>query len=168
MKLTLKKDERPLPERIAHAFTTLTSSSRALNKRSDEYASRIQNIDQLIQKLNLGVEAWVQTEGGWEDDNQDFEHHFVGYTRFHRGWGLALKTVTGNDRNPERDRSEEWPFNEAPRAIRILGVAKIPELLERLAKKADAMTEKIGSASDQSKELAEFIKDAADEQSEKK
>src|ERR1700735_4513106 len=54
----------------------------------------------------------------------------VGYTKAGGKWGLAIRSVSGNEGNG--NTSEDlWPFNEAPRGLGVRSVAKIPDLLDK-------------------------------------
>jgi len=44
---------------------------------------------------------------------------------------LAIRSVSGNEGNGNTNE-DLWPFNEAPRGLRIRTVAKIPDLLDKL------------------------------------
>jgi hypothetical protein len=56
--------------------------------------------------------------------------------------GLAIRNVEGHEGFDDEKR-DEWPFNEAPRALRVKAVAKIPELLEELIKDGTEMIAKV-------------------------
>ena len=94
--------------------------------------------------------------GAWWDRS-------VGYTKLKDRWGIALRTRQGDDGRPDEDSEELWPFNEAPRWMRIEGVGKLPDLLGALLKQADDTTKKIRAKVEQANQLAEAISGVADD-----
>jgi hypothetical protein len=51
--------------------------------------------------------------------------------------------VEGNHRHPDRETTEAWLFGDAPRALRLEAVDKIPDLLEKLSEQAAFAIQKI-------------------------
>ena len=58
---------------------------------------------------------------------------------------------------------EVWPFNDAPRWMRIEAVGKLTDLLESLLKQAKDATTKIRDKTSQAYELAETIRKVAED-----
>ena len=52
-------------------------------------------------------------------------------------------------------------FNEAPRSLRVEAIDKIPDLLEKLIKEAEAIAKKVRAKVSQATELAEAIQQTA-------
>jgi hypothetical protein len=88
----------------------------------------------------------------------------VGYTKVGGDWGLALRTTNGHNSFEDSHREEVWPFNEAPRWLRVEGVGKLPDLLETLVKRADETTKKIQGKAKQASEIAAALAAAAEKQ----
>jgi hypothetical protein len=154
-------NEPSAPERVQAAFRQLSATAISLNAASDELGKTITELDAALKYLNLGIPAWVQICGN-EDENGDFWSRNIGYARIGNQWGIALGTIRGNNNFDHADE-EEWLFNDAPRWMRIEGIAKIPELLEKLTKQASDTTERIKKKTAEAKELAVAIKAAAAE-----
>ena|SRR6266853_714645 len=154
-------NEPSAPERVQAAFRKLSAAATSLNAASDELGKTITELDAALKYLNLGVPAWVQICGN-EDENGNYWTRSIGYARIGNQWGIALGTVSGNNNFDDADE-EEWLFNDAPRWMRIEGVAKIPELLEKLTKQASETTERIKKKTAEAKELTAAIKAAASE-----
>ncbi len=163
MKIPAPKDNTPLPERTVEAFKELAGSAAALNTTSDELGRFITSMDQSIQRLNLGIEAWVDTDGGWSDPTGEYEKHLVGYAKIRGTWGIALRVSRGYEHDPESCSEESWLFNDAPRDLRVDAVEKLPELLDRLKKKAESTSKKIAEKTQRAKEVADAMKRAASE-----
>ncbi len=152
----------PLPERVQNSFKQLSLAAAELNAASDALAVAMSVWEAALEKLNLGISAWVTISGsGGEDD--DWWTRDVGYTRIRGKWGIALKTASGNYSCPEMDSEEKWLFNDAPRWMRIEAVGKIPELLEALLKQADDTTKKTKAKTEQAYELAMAMSKAGEE-----
>jgi hypothetical protein len=150
----------PVSERVQSAFRKLTVSASNLNSASDDLRVVINELDDALRKLNLGVSAWVKIAG--DDDGRDeYWSRDLGYTRIGRTWGIALREVEGNYNWPDEAKVESWPFNDAPRWLRADAVGKIPDLLEKLADQADGTTKRIKQKATEARELTTAINAAA-------
>ncbi len=138
------------PERITAAFEKLTVSAKTINDASGELAKPVASLEKALQRLNVGVACWTKISGG--SDEYDYWSQDVGYARVKGEWCLAIRTVSGNEGDPERESQEIWPFNEAPRYLRIKGVDKLPDLIEALIEATNAtakrLSEKVAPAQD--------------------
>ena len=130
---SLQQDER-LVERVSAAFEKLAVSATELNVASDAFTRPISNIDAALQKLNLGVPAWVKFAGDNDDVYQRFWTRSLGYAKVSGRWGIAIRTLSGDYDAPIE---EAWLFNDAPRSYRLDALEKLPDLLEELAKTSD-------------------------------
>ncbi len=156
----MPSNSNSLSERVTNSVEQLSLVAADLNKASDELGRAISAIDAVLQSLNLGVPTWIQIHGN-EDQYLDYWSREVGYAKVGNKWGVALRTLEGNYNSPEDERCDSWLFNDAPRWIRIEGVAKIPDLLEALIKNAEETTKKIRSKTTEANNLALAIAQAA-------
>jgi hypothetical protein len=69
--------------------------------------------------------------------------------------------MSGNHNDVEDSNVEEWLFNDAPRALRIESVEKLPDLFESLVKEADAATKQIRTKTQRAQALATALTDSA-------
>jgi len=129
-------------ERIQESFTKLKEASSFLNTVSDELGYSIANLHAALKKLNLGITSWVRVRGAQDENSGYYWHHDLGYAKFSGKWGLAIRTVSG-EYGPPEEEVDQWPFNEAPRSLRIEAVEKIPDLLERLVSDVNDTSAKI-------------------------
>ena len=88
---------------------------------SDELGKSIGVLDAALKKLNLGISTWSRLDR-WEDAFGNYSSRYLGYAKVNNRWGIALRTVAGNNNQPEEATVEEWLFNDAPRALRIEAV----------------------------------------------
>lgn len=140
-------DPISLSERVSSSFSQLYCVAADLNAVSDELGRSVAHIDDALKKLNLGITVWVKISGwsGGRFDEEAFFTEDIGYARVGNKWGISLRKVEGNHRDPDDADVESWLFNDAPRALRLSAIDKIPELLEKLsseAAKATAMIQK--------------------------
>ena len=149
----------PLRQRVSGAFEKLVASAAELNAVSDEIAKPISAIEATLQKLNLGVSAWTQFELIRDDYDLYHETRYIGYTKVSQRWGLAIRRTMGIDGEPEG--SEEWHFNDAPRAYRLEALEKLPELLEKLAETSGKTAAKLRKGITLTKQVAETISQMA-------
>ena len=127
-------DTKPLS--IHQRFATLSSAAADLNKASDELSKAITVLDDSLQKLNLGITAWVVYLDRIQEDCPSYDRDELGYARINGKWGLAIHRITGDADSGEHQEKGSWPFNEAPREMRVLAVNAVPSLLHALTERA--------------------------------
>jgi hypothetical protein len=135
-----------LAQKVASSFSVLSSAASDLNAVSDKLGKSVTEIDAALKKLNLGIAVWVKVvEGESTDQFQDssFWSEDLGYAKINGKWGLSLRRVDGDYRSPDEERVEAWLFSDAPRALRLTAIDKIPELLEELSRNAVKYTVQI-------------------------
>ena len=97
-----------------------------------------------MRNLSLGITGWVTfADRSPDHDANLYDFDQVGYAKSGGKWGLSIRTWSGYSEAEGSDKIEHWPFNEAPRALRVRAVAKIPALLDRLNKDAIAAAKSI-------------------------
>jgi hypothetical protein len=160
---TKQEPKVPPAERVQDSYKRLASAAKNLNVASDGLGKAISVLEAAIQKLNLGVSAWVRLSG-WESENGfDWWSREIGYTKLRDRWGIALRKMSGNLNFPDDDLVEQWMFNEAPRWMRAEAVGKIPDLLEALLRQAQDTTKVIKDKTAQAYELAVAMSKVAEE-----
>jgi hypothetical protein len=133
-----------LAQRVGAAYQQLSSVASDLNQISDELGKSISEVDGALKKLNLGVEVWVQmSHKSVDPDGLDFYIERVGYTKVNGIWGIGLRTESGREDEPDRETTNEWLFNDAPRTLRLAAIGRLPDLLEALSKEAVTTTAKL-------------------------
>ena len=110
-------------------WAELQSLGGDLNKASDEYNKIIEEFEEKLRKLNLGVSVWVPT---------DFEyapafHWYLGYTRDESQWGIYL--TPGPEKLTNQlvyDSERGYRLTAAPRKLRLLVSPHFIDLLWEL------------------------------------
>jgi hypothetical protein len=59
-------------------------------------------------------------------------------------------------------QAESWLFNDAPRTLRLRGIEKIPDLIEKLIADTEDTAKRIKAKLDQAKQLAAAVNSIAD------
>jgi len=149
--MTAKTDS--LNQRISNSYKQLTEAATELNAVSDELGKFVTALDAALRRLNLGITTWLRLESR-EDGSGNYTKRDLGYAKIGNKWGIALRTMTGNHNDVEDSNVEEWLFNDAPRALRIESVEKLPDLFESLVKEADAATKNIRTKMERAQALA--------------
>ena len=149
-------------DRVRNSYKQLASASHSLNCASDGLKEAISVLDAALERLNLGIAAWVKLSGD-EDEDGAWWSRDIGYTRIGDSWCIALRTQSGDYRWPERDSEQEWPFAQAPRWMRIEAVAKLPDLFEALLKQTEDATRKLEKRTEQVLELGVAMSGVLDE-----
>lgn len=153
MTLIVKNSPTAVPE----IFKKLQDCAAVLNAASDELGRAIADADAALKKLNLGISAWVELFEHKDESSGDFTDRGLGYAKVNGRWCIALRTREGCFAEGTV-HSEEWPFNEAPRALRAEAVEKLPDLLTALARAADDTTADIEAKTVKAREFAAAIK----------
>src|SRR5580700_10089175 len=118
-----------LPERVAGSVQKLSLVATDLNNASDELSQAISAIDTVLQSLNIGLATWTKIEdGNGLPDDERYWQRDIGYAKIGNKWGVALRDVAGHYSWPDEETCDSWLFNDAPRWLRIEGIAKIPDL----------------------------------------
>lgn len=149
--MTAKTDS--LNQRISSSYKQLTQAATELNAVSDELGKFVTALDAALRRLNLGIATWIRLESR-EDGSGNYAKRDLGYAKIGNKWGIALRTMSGNHNDVEDSNVEEWLFNDAPRALRIESVEKLPDLFESLVKEADAATKTIRTKTERAQALA--------------
>ena len=134
----------------------LKSISEALNNSSDSLNSTLTQINDEINKLNLGIEVWLERSplilvNGKAPENPPTPNDhtleegalILGYARTSEGWGLAVKEAKfqegfyGRDAKlllRETHEKKVVPLLKTPRPVRAAAIRLIPFLLKALKK----------------------------------
>jgi hypothetical protein len=153
---------KPALEKLQTTYKQLSHAAIDLNTASDELGKPIRIWEGALKRLNLGVSAWVELSSGGEGPR--WWDRSVGYTKLKEGsWGIGLRTREGRDDHPDDSSEDLWPFNDAPRWMRVEAVGKLPDLLDALLKQAEDTTKNIRTKIEQANRLAEAISRVADD-----
>jgi hypothetical protein len=154
-------DSVPLPVRLAESYKRLAASADALGSKTHQFSKIITELERVLAKLDLNVEAWEKLRGSDEDGRGNFWHEWVGYAKVKGKWCIALSETRGNHHNDPEDSTDlTWCFDEGPRSLQINAIDKLPDLLEALAKTADKTSRKLDQKLDQVREYTEAIQAA--------
>lgn len=148
-------ENQPIPD-VSASFQRLKEAATRLNTVSDELGKSIAVLDAALKQLNLGVSTWVSIESYQDPATADYWAKQIGYAKVGSKWGIALSERSGNY-NADFHDSEEWLFNEGPRALRIEAVVKLPELLEALTAKASETAEEIKAQIGRAQEVVSAV-----------
>jgi hypothetical protein len=155
----ISKEDVLLSERVSASYRQLSLAASHLNLVSDELGKSIAVLDGALKKLNLGITCWLRIDR-WEDTLGSYSSRYLGYAKVNNRWGIALRIVTGNDAKPDEATIEEGLFNDAPRALRIESIDKLPDLFEQLIKEADATIGKVQARTLSARRLAAALGEA--------
>jgi hypothetical protein len=150
-----------LADRVQASYLQLSAVASDLNSISDELGNSVAEIDAALKRLNLGIEVWVQITFS-RDDEFGYYCDEIGYAKVDGRWGIALKSASGNEQDPEGERSEQWLFNDGPRKLRLSSIEKLPELLRKLSEEAVDTANQIKSKLADAKAVAAAVKSAAE------
>lgn len=153
----MKSKKTALPERVFVSYQKLSVAASDINTASDELGEAVSELDAALKKLNLGVTAWTTIRGTTNQAGDYWCDDEIGFAKIGNKWGIALRKVSGNQYDPESETEEAWLFNDAPRLLRIEGVEKLPDLLDKLIQETQKTAKHIKSNAAYAKELATAI-----------
>jgi len=132
---------------VTVSFSKLTTMATGLNAVSDELGKSVAQVDSALKNLNIGIPVWVPIKSwdGGEMDDYEYWSEDIGYSKINGKWGISIRRVEGNHRNPDRETTEAWLFGDAPRALRLEAIDRIPDLLEKMTDQAAFAIQKIHS-----------------------
>jgi hypothetical protein len=154
----------PPSERINTSYKQLKSITPELHSAATELSKTINELNDALEPLRLGVTAWAVIASGEDENNGYYWSRFVGYTQVDHSWGIALKQASGSHNNNEHDETI-WAFSKAPRWMVIESIAKLPDVFEALIERVKDTTEKLKARTKQAGDLVAAIKLAAEEAS---
>ena len=154
----------------------LEPTAKRLNAATDELNKALQTIQDKLNAMGVGVEAWIDeplTATDWRDifdrddeptGHREFDADELGYGRLGDGWALLVRTrryVEGPDPGTgflkteayEDSPGERKPLLRAARNLRVEAVALIPNLIDVLKAQADHALKRI----EQAKKIAESL-----------
>jgi hypothetical protein len=141
-----------MPEKSLTSFQQLSEAAASLNKATDELTETITQLNQALNRLNIGIPVWVKVVQ-WDDERNmgAYEVEQLGFAKIEGEWSIGIRRVEGHDDSPEPDEVREiWPFNSAPRELRLRAVNELPNVIDELgnaaAKTAQAVTKKLAEA----------------------
>ena len=156
---------------LSSQFAALSDVAKRLNAKSDSVNQLIEQYENELRGLNVGLEAWVllRTEPGSEDvpapsprgTRQQARATTVtieislGHARGDDGWGLYVKRIAYKPQNPILfppasgevvSVSKLIRLADASRATRVEAIAAFPKLLEALKTAAESAVQTIENA----------------------
>jgi hypothetical protein len=150
---------------VADHFRALSSVATNLNKSSDELTKSVGVLDVALKKLNIGITVWVKY-ASWAMEPPEYGSDQIGYAKISGKWGIALRSVFGDESRDEESENGPWLFGEAPREMRLRAVDHLPELIENLGKVAFNTAKKLNEKAQQVSELAAVVEQIAKEEDE--
>jgi hypothetical protein len=144
-------------EKVQTDFQALSVVASSLNSASDELTKVVGILDAALQKLNIGLSAWINYTNRETEQPDEIDEDQIGYCKINGKWGIGLRRVWGNVQTDFYDYEGPWLFNDSPREMRLNSVDKIPELIAALNKTASEMTKKVQEKTKGVRELAGVI-----------
>jgi hypothetical protein len=148
----------------------LSTLSEHLNTVTDELNTALKDVETRLNKLSLGVEAWVTKKPLQEECHESGTNTHgeptrgrtateLGYAKLSDGWALAVRNVWyGQLLEPTGTGSWEWydtgeqsvygakPLLRASRSLRAAAVDRIPDLIDALHQAGTKMAEAVEKA----------------------
>jgi hypothetical protein len=140
----------------------LSRLAEKLNQESDAFTTRLASLNEKLNKLNLGVEVWLErsplsdqlTAGNPMRDTN--EQTLLGFAKTPDGWGLAVKDVRIERGYYENDLDCPWNCTyevsqpklllKSSRQLRLKAASALPLLLEDIKEKAEQVLAQIEKA----------------------
>jgi hypothetical protein len=145
--------------KLQSSFKTLSAAANNLNAASDAFGEAVRAVDESLNKLNPGVEAWVVVSRSASDENAPWEvsEDRLGYAKTNGRWGLSLTTVEIDNEDGEEDTQGSWLFNDAPRGLRLRAIDHVPALVEALAREVGHTAKRVAESVEIAQQIAGSI-----------
>jgi hypothetical protein len=151
---------------LSRRFADLREVANRLNEQSDSITTLIEQFQETLRQLNLGLEAWIPLQS----EESAFTPPFgakqpipvtvetsLGYARGEDGWALYVKRTAyranaapgplGLAQKGEAVKVNKWiKLLDSSRSVRIAALDGFPKLLEALKTSAESAVQAIGTA----------------------
>lgn len=115
-----------IPVRKSASLDVLTETSKKINTATKRLTAAVEQFNEALKRLNLGVPVWIEVCGRSPDDHI-VETQELGYAKVKGKWGVCIRfTVEGLGPDPEE---KEWHFEDAPREMRVNASGSFNKLL---------------------------------------
>jgi hypothetical protein len=148
---------------IGTRFRSLSTTAASLNKTSDELTEVVGILDEALKNLNIGLTVWESFAFGAEEP-PDYSADQIGYAKVNGRWGIALRSIWGNESYDDHHSDGPWLFGEAPRELRIQAVDHLPKVIQKLAKEAAETVKKLNAKAKDVRGLIAVVEDVTKEQ----
>ena len=148
----MNEHSNPVFDRVNESLLSLFGNAQLLNEASDNLKKSIAYLETSLKQLGLGIFAWVTVSSS--NDGGAYSGHKLGYAKIGPRWGFVIRLEEGHEAHPDSEVIEMFPFNDAPRHLRLMAVEKIPELIEKLNTEAIATTTRINAKSAEVSQIA--------------
>jgi hypothetical protein len=140
-----------MTDAIQASLHKLHSLSEDLNKASDILTAELNSVETALNKLKLGVSAFVRLRQ--EDAGDGYTRIFMfGYYKLKGKWGLVhYEYIEGFEDDDDRGLIF---LRDAPRDMRILAGGKLAELITKIAENAAETTKNATLRAKEAKEIA--------------
>jgi len=150
----------PLASTIQASFSELAKTATEVNEVSDALGKFIVEIEDGLKSLNLGVASWAVISDKSSPDGLKTWREEIGFDKINKKWCIAVRSLVEAEYADEYLEFDQWPFNEAPRWLRIKAVDHLPALLLKLNKDAQNVKKHISSKMGPAAEVANGVKTA--------
>jgi hypothetical protein len=139
---------------VQASLRKLHSLSQDLNEASDTLTTELTSVEAALNKLKLGVSAWVTIRK--EDAGEGFTRAYtLGYYKLKGKWGLVVGELVEEVYDGGDD--DVIFLRDAPRELRMEAAEHLAELIDELAKNAATTTEKATKRAAEVKEIASAL-----------
>ncbi|HEY1648095.1 MAG TPA: hypothetical protein VGF96_08945 [Terracidiphilus sp.] len=149
--------------RLIPASKTLIAKAAELNAVTKSLAKTIEDIEEGLQRLNLGVSAWVPLSSSENGDSTQS----LGYAKLQGRWGLVVRNYQYDGGGDVVGYDDSFLL-ASPRETRVWAAGELQNLFLALANAADSLTIKIKTNLSSADVLAEVLSSVPDPKAVKK
>ena len=154
---------RPVdPSAIESDLKVLATNSKNLNRLTDELTKHVEHIESAVNTLNLGLRVFVIADSGCDEEGRWSHYVRLCYEKIEGKWGLAIDEYDEDAADPDHwPNYSHWAFKDAPRALRLKVVDKIPDLIKALVKESETMAAETTATVARAMEIASSVSRSA-------
>jgi hypothetical protein len=146
--------------------------SKRLNAASDELQQALDQIQDRLNRIGIGIEVWVEAPALTTSESREildrdseptgsteYDVEELGYGRLGDSWALLVRSrriFSSTDGTVETFEDDPQPKSllRASRALRVAAVTAIPRLIDQLEQAAEATISRV----EQAKKIADSLK----------
>jgi hypothetical protein len=144
----------------------LTTNSKTLNSLTDQLTEQVAQVESVVNVLNLGLRVSIIVHSYSGDDEPWLSSDLrLSYDKNDGKWGFEIEEYDEDHNTDRRHNYKSWKFKDAPRALRLEVVQRIPDLIKEMVKESEVaakqVTEKLGDAKSIASSLQKLALDGA-------
>jgi hypothetical protein len=150
--------QKPDLSSVESDLKALATASKTLNNLTDQLTEQVAQIESVINTLNLGLRVSVTVHSYGSDDEPWLSSDLrLSYDKNDGKWGFEIEEFDVDQNADHYLNYKSWVFKDAPRALRLEVVHKIPELIKAMVKESETVAKQVTEKLEDAKAIASTL-----------